>query len=253
MPIPFIAIGIAVGAASLGASIHGAVKGKQWQRKYNKALAEGQKIESDTEARFDAFNQQAELLGLVRLEATEFLKEAAEFLGNAKVKNRDFDDLRGIPDDRIAYWKELHYGTLKSVGLGIGGVSAAGGAGIALGIGRLALGANIVAAPIGIAAAVWSQYSAEKDKRKVKANLAELDGYTLKLWEKAAVMQAGRLRMTEVEGAIINTRKALIQLIAKADASNVVDAHQVYKLAATLAELLEQHILTDEQREVLRE
>lgn len=254
VPIPFIVIGIVAGAVSLGVSIEGAVKGKKWQKRYNRALAEGRQVESDTKALLDDFNRQVERLGRIRREAVGGLKEAAEFLGKGKdkVKSRDFDDLRAISDETIARWKKLNYGTLKSVGIGMGGVSAAGGTGIALGIGRLALGANIAAAPIGIAAAVWSQYIAEKDKRKVKANLAELDRVTSKWREQAAVMQAGQLRMSEMERAMINALIALYKLIAKSDVGDVEDAHRVYKLAAALAELLEQQILTDEQREVLQ-
>lgn len=252
MAIPFVVIGMVVGAVSLGASIEGAVKGKKWRKRYNKALAEGRKVESDTMALLDAFNQRAERLGRIRREAAEGLMAAAKFLGNAKVKHRDFDDLQAIPDDTIAYWKELDYGVLKSVGIGVGGVSAAGGSGVALGIGRLALGANIVAAPIGVAAAVWSQYSAEKTKRVAKTKIAELDKYILKSRERAAVMQAGQWRMEELERAMINALVALYKLIAKADVGDVGDAYQVYRLAAVLGELLEQQILTDEQRGVLQ-
>ncbi len=303
MPIPFIVMGIAAGAASLGASIHGTVKSKKWQKKHNKALANCQQVESETQTLSDEFNQQAERLGRLRVDGLETLQMAAEFLKNAKVKNRDFDNLRAIPDETLDHWKELRHEALKSMGIGIGGIGAsagagaataagmytaagifgvastgtriatlsgaaahsarlawlgggalsAGGAGMAGGITTLSLGATIVAAPIGIAAAAFSQWQAERTKQRVKAKLDEFAQYESKLRERAAVMQAGQLRMTELESSIANSQSALCRLLAQSNATNVEDAYQVYKLADALSQLLNQPILTEAQQEILQQ
>lgn len=133
-----------------------------------------------------------------------------------------------------------------------GGALTAGGAGIAGGIARLAFAANIVTVPISIAAAAWGEWKAEQTKRKVEAKLKEFAAAEAKLRRQSSVIKAGQLRITELKTSITESRTALHNLLAKSEVGKVEDAHQVYKLATTLAELLEQPVLTEAQKEVLQ-
>ena len=133
-----------------------------------------------------------------------------------------------------------------------GGALTAGGAGIAGGIARLAFAANIVTVPISIAAAAWGEWKAEQTKRKVETKLKEFADAEAKMRQQSSVMKAGRLRMAELKASIMESRTALRNLLAKSKVSKVEDAHQVYKLATTLAELLEQPVVTEAQKEVLQ-
>lgn len=142
-----------------------------------------------------------------------------------------------------------HSATLARLG---GGALAAGGAGVAGGIARLAFAANVVAIPIGIAAATWGEWKAEQTKQKVEAKLKEFARAEAKMRRQSSVMKAGQLRITELKTGITESRIALRDLLAKSKVGKVEDAHQVYKLAVALAELLEQPVLTEAQKEVLQ-
>ena len=302
MPIPFIAIGIGAGVLSIGSTIHSTVKSRKWQKIYNEALKKCQATESATKKLADEFNQQAEQLGRLRFDGMETLREAAEFLKKAKVKQRDFEEVQAISDETIDHWRELHHEALKSLGIGVvgigtatgaaaatraglyaaagifgvastgtristlsgaaahsakmawlgGGALSAGGAGMAGGAARLAFAANVVTVPIGIAAALWGEWKAEQTKQKVKAKLEEFATAEAKMQRQSSVMKAGQLRITELKTSVTENREALRNLLAKSEVGKVEDAHQVYKLATTLAELLEQPVLTEAQKEVLQ-
>ena len=58
---------------------------------------------SGANALADVFNKQAEQLGRLRVQGLETLHKAAEFLKNAKVKQRNFDHLQAIPNEKIAH------------------------------------------------------------------------------------------------------------------------------------------------------
>ena len=115
------------------------------------------------------------------------------------------------------------------------------------GAARLAFAANVVTVPIGIAAAAWGEWKAEQTKRKVEAKLKEFAAAEAKLRRQSSVLEAGQLRITELKTSITESREALHNLLAKSEIGKLEDAHQVYKLATTLAELLEQPVLTEGQ------
>ena len=134
-----------------------------------------------------------------------------------------------------------------------GGALAAGGAGIAGGVARLALGANIVTVPIGIAAAAWGEWKAEQIKRNVELALNDFAGAEAKMHGKITVMLAAQPRIDELHTAISEAQLALERQIEQSDVANIGDAHRVYRLAKTLAVLLEEPILTPEQQRTLQE
>lgn len=302
MPIPFIAIGLGAGALSIASNIHSMVKSRKWQKIHDEELKKCQTTESATKKLADEFNQQAEELGRLRFDGMETLREAAEFLKKAKVKQRDFEEVQAISDETIDHWHELHHEALKSLSIGVagfgaaagaaaatrvglyaaagiwgvastgtrvstlsgaaahsarmawlgGGALSAGGAGIAGGAARLAFAANIVTVPIAIATAAWSEWKAEQTKQKVKAKLEEFAKAETKMRRQSGVMKAGQLRIIEMKTGITESRAALRNLLARSEVGKMEDAHQVYRLATSLAELLEQPVLTQAQKEVLQ-
>jgi len=133
-----------------------------------------------------------------------------------------------------------------------GGAISAGGAGMAGGISTLALSANVVAIPVGIGAAAWGQWKANQLKGKVEEALKEFARAETDMREQRVIMTAGGKRMDELKDSILNTRTALTEQLQVSDEDNIEDLHRVYKLARTLAELLEQPVLTPDQQKVLR-
>lgn len=269
---------------------------------HNEALEKCKAAESATQKLADEFNQKAEELGRLRFDGMETLREAAEFLKKAKVKQRDLREARAISNETIDHWSDLHHEALKSLGIGVagigaaagaaaatraglyaaaglfgvastgtriatlsgaaahsarmawlgGGALAAGGAGMAGGAARLAFATNIVTVPIGITAAAWGEWKAHQTKQKVEAKLKEFTRAEAKMQQQSSVMKVGQLRITELKISITESRGALCNLLAKSKVGKVEDAHQVYKLATVLAELLEQPVLTEAQKEVLQ-
>lgn len=303
MPLPLIAIGLGIAAASLASTGHSAWKTRKWKKIHDSALAECQATEATARSSANDFNQKAEQLGRLRVSGVESLKEAADFLEKAKVKHREFEELKAtIPDADLARWTALHSETLKSLGIGAAGIAGmsgaatatvaglytaagvfgvastgtaistlsgaaaqsarlawlgggaltAGGAGVAGGLSTLALSANIVAAPIGIAAAAWGQWKAEQTKRKVADKLQEFAREAAKLRQKISVMQNAQPRMAELATAIREQRTALQNQLRKSEVDNLADVHAVYKLASALAQILEQPVLNRQQKEVLQ-
>ena len=138
----------------------------------------------------------------------------------------------------------------KLAWLGRGAISA-GGTGMAGGLSRLALAANIVAVPIGIAAAAWGEWKAEQTKRKVESALEEFAEAEAKIRKQIGIMQAAESWIAELGHGINEHREALKNQLLKSDDGKAEDAHKVFKIAISLAELLEQSVLTEDQREVL--
>ena len=132
-----------------------------------------------------------------------------------------------------------------------GGALSAGGVGMAGGLSRLILAANVVATPIAIAASVWGEWKAEQMKNNVEAKLKEFAKAEAKMRQQISVMRSAMPRMDELGKAIRESEMALKTQINKSDADNVDEAHKVYKIAIALAEVLEQPVLTEHQKEVL--
>ena len=133
-----------------------------------------------------------------------------------------------------------------------GGALAAGGAGMAGGVATMMTAANVVAAPIGIAAAAWGQWKAHQTKQKVEAAMRLFASAEQKMRQQVSVMKAGQLRMTELTGSIIQARSALSIQLGKSMVEDIETVHKVYKLAVALAELLEQPVLTEQQHRILQ-
>ena len=120
------------------------------------------------------------------------------------------------------------------------------------GLSTLALSANVVAIPIGIGAAAWGQWKASQLKGKVELALKDFARAEVRMREQAAVMTVGGRRIDELKESILSTGSALTGQLQVSDEDNIEDLHRVYKLAHTLAELLEQPVLTPEQQRVLQ-
>ena len=133
-----------------------------------------------------------------------------------------------------------------------GGALSAGGAGVAAGLSRLALAGSVVAIPIGIGAAAWGQWKAQQLKGKVEVALKEFARAEVKMREQSTIMNAGKQRIDELKDSILSTRSALTEQLQMSDEGNIEDLHRVYKVAHTLAELLEEPVLTFDQQRVLQ-
>ena len=133
-----------------------------------------------------------------------------------------------------------------------GGALSTGGAGMAGGLATLGAAANVVAIPISLGAAGWGQWKAHQLKGKVEEALREFAKAGARMHQQAAIMSAGTQRTSELRNSIRNTASALTHQLTRSDEDNLEDLHRVYKLAHTLAQLLEEPVLTPEQQEVLR-
>ena len=132
MPIPLIPIAIGAGALSLGAVVHSGLKRKKWQKIHNEALAGVQNTGEVTKRSLNRLNSKAEDLGRLCVDELDTLRRAAEFLENARVKDRDLSpELAEIPEVELESWKMIHGEALKSVGIGAAGTTATFGAGAA--------------------------------------------------------------------------------------------------------------------------
>ena len=74
-----------------------------------------------------------------------------------------------------------------------------------------------------------------------------------KLRSQTTVMNAGQKRIDELKTSIAKVRTEAENKIGAADPESVEDAHQVYKLAKTLATLMEEPVLTREQQRILQQ
>lgn len=127
MPVPFLTIGGAVAAVSIGSTVHSTLKSRKWKKVHDEALANCRATGARTKSAADSFNARAEEFEKFRVSSMEHLEKAAEFLRKAKVKHREFEDLNAsIPDPELQHWKEIHQATIKSIGIGTAGI--AGGA-----------------------------------------------------------------------------------------------------------------------------
>ena len=132
MPIPLIPIAIGAGALSLGAVVHSGLKRKKWQKIHNEALSRAQNTGEVTKRSLTLLNSKAEDLGRLCVDELETLRTAAEFLENARVKDRDLSpELAEIPGVELENWKMIHGEAMKSVGIGAASTTATFGAGAA--------------------------------------------------------------------------------------------------------------------------
>ena len=120
------------------------------------------------------------------------------------------------------------------------------------GLGTLALSANMVAIPIGIAAAAWGQWKASKLQSKVELALKDFARAEAKMRKQTTIMSAGGKRIDELRSSILNAKETINTQLSRSDVNDEWDMHQIYKLAHMLAALLEEPVLTDDQQKALQ-
>ena len=101
-----------------------------------------------------------------------------------------------------------------------GGALATGGGGVALGSAVLNIlsKANVITAPIALAAGVWSEKKAHDLEKAVTAKLKEFSKAEISLRKKATAMQISIPRIEELRGSIAETEPALRELLQKGSA-----------------------------------
>ena len=116
----------------MGAVVHSGLKRKKWQKIHNEALSTAQKTGEVTKRSLNRLNSKAEDLGRLCVDELETLRRAAEFLENARVKDRDLSpELAEIPEVELQNWRMIHGEAMKSVGISAAGTTATFGAGAA--------------------------------------------------------------------------------------------------------------------------
>jgi hypothetical protein len=170
-----------------------------------------------------------------------------------------------------------------------GGAVAAGGGGVALGstILHVINGANVVTAPIGVAAGIWNEKKAHDMEKEVTGKIEEFAAEGAKLRRKMTVMQASAKRAGEIEGSVRETDDALKEQLRKAKAfswNKVVkplklvgnwtwywaktligrkpkvrpqpdlhEAYRIYRTATVLRELIEEPAISEDNSRIIEE
>ena len=174
MPIPLIPIAIGAAALSVGSTVHSTLKTRKWQKIHNEALNSANATAERTEKVQERFNAEANELGRLRVSELETLREAATFLENAKVKNRDLSpQLAKIPTAQVQRWKQLHGEAMKSLGIGAAGTAGTASAGLATAAGLYTAAGILGTASTGTAISALSGAAANS------ARLAWLGGGAL--------------------------------------------------------------------------
>ena len=133
MPLPLVVpIAIGAGVLSVGATVHSTLKRRKWQKLHNEALSHAQQTGRETQRILNKLNQDLEGLGKLCVDELDTLREAAEFLENARVRHRDLSpELADIPPLELDNWKVIHQEAIKSLGVGAAGAAGTFGAGAA--------------------------------------------------------------------------------------------------------------------------
>lgn len=170
-----------------------------------------------------------------------------------------------------------------------GGAVAVGGGGMALGttILNVLSKANIVTAPIGLAAGIWSEKKAHDLEKTVITKVQEFAEAEAKLRQKITVMQVSITRAGEIERSVQETDLALQNQLRKAKAwswgkssraltlsvnwiwywtkslvgrkpkaqpqPDLHEAHRIYETAKSLGKLIEEPAITEDNRRILEE
>ena len=130
MAIPLVPIAIGAGVLSVGATVHSVLKRKKWQKLHNEGLSRARNTGKAAKRSLNRLNNKAEDLGRLCVDELETLRKAAEFLENARVKDRDLSpELAEIPEVELENWRMIHGEAMKSVGIGAAGTTATFGAG----------------------------------------------------------------------------------------------------------------------------
>ena len=128
-----------------------------------------------------------------------------------------------------------------------GGALTAGGAGMAGGMATLMTTANVVMAPVSLAAAVLMERQASKLQRQVEEKLREFARFETKMKRKDTLATTARRRMDEKRTAILELGGRLKKSLEQADPEDQGSAYGVYLQAKALSEALDSEILTPVQ------
>ena len=201
MPLPLIPIAIGAAVLSVGSTVHSTLKTRKWQKLHNEALAGAQETEQRTRNVLNIFNREAQSLGKLRVEELATLKRAADFLKNAKIKDRNLKpQLANIPTAQIDRWQKLHGEAVKSLGIGTLGTAGAAGAGMATAAGLYTAAGIFGTASTGTAIAGLSGAAAHS------ARLAWLGGGAL---TAGGAGMAGGLAMMMTAANVVMTPVAI--------------------------------------------
>ena len=298
MPLPLVPIAIGAGALSIGAMVHSTFKKKKWQKLHNEALAKTQQTERRTLEALERLNSKAESLGQLCVNELDTLRQAAEFLERARVKERNpIPELVDIPEVELENWKAIHGEAVKSIGMGAagttgvfgagaataagvytaagifgtastgvriatlsgaaahsarmawlgGGALTVGGAGMAGGMATLMTAANVVMAPVSLAAAVLMERRASKLQKQVEGKLREFGRFETRMKRKSTLAINATRRMDEKRTAILRLGANLKKSLGESDAKDQSSAYGVYLKAKGLSEALDSEILSPEQ------
>ena len=124
MPIPLI-IGGGAAIISLGTTVHSAWKQRKWKNIHDERLAEVQAVQKQAENVYSVLKFSGELLGRVRVQATDTLKEAAVYL-NGVTKQYSTESTPEISSDILKEWITLQSEIAQSVGIGVAGATLSG-------------------------------------------------------------------------------------------------------------------------------
>ena len=169
------------------------------------------------------------------------------------------------------------------------GAVVAGGGGMALGSTILSVisKANIVTAPIGLAAGIWNEKKASDLEKKVTAKVKEFAEVEDKLRQKTTIMRLSITRADEIKGSVQETEIALQDQLRKAESlswakflralklalfwiwywvksvvglkpkgrpqPDLKEAHRIYQTAKALRELLEHPAISEANRRIIEE
>ena len=169
------------------------------------------------------------------------------------------------------------------------GAVAAGGGGIALGstILNVISKANIITAPIGLAAGIWNEKKARDLEKKVTAKVKEFADAEDKLRQKMTIMRLSITRADEIKISVQETEIALQDQLRKAKSMSwakflrilklalnwiwyrvksviglkpierprpdLKEAHRIYQTAKALRELLEHPAISEANRRIIEE
>ena len=250
MPIPLIPIAITAGAISLGATVHSALKKKKWQKLHNEALAQAQRTEKRTRDALEQLNKQAESLGQLCVNELDTLREAAECLERARVKERNpIPEVVEIPEVQLENWKTIHGEAIKSIGTGAAGVTGSFGAGAATAAGLYTAAGIFGTASTGARIATLSGAAAHSARMAWLGGGALSAGGAGMAGGAATLMSAANVVMTPVAlaaGALMEWQARKLQKEVESKLKEFAQFETKMKTKDTLATVATRR--TDEKR-----
>ena len=229
MPIPLIPIAL-IGASAIGAGIgiSQAIRARKLKKIYAEAWANGQRTHQRMKSTARDFEERAGAYGNTKAQASDTLKEAADFLEKARVKHRDF--YVGTPQDFQMRLEQMQF-QAEELQLAI----------------PVALNVVLGGLPVGISASIWSIKKGNEMSAKVDSAIKEISTAETNMDGQVSIMGAVIRRMSEVEQSIISARDLLSEQLAKSAPDDLTHAHAVYKLADMLGKEMDAETITTSQ------